>query len=271
MNDFTALSIDEMEAVYSGGFKRARASLGVGAFGMSVSDLPPGFEHVPAHSHRFDGQVELYIALRGNGALEIAGKRVPIDDETIVLVGPSTVRRPIAGPDGLRLLSVGSTPGKAYVSFPQHESGVAESPVAELPGVIEAAADDGTGDADYTARRLSDFNSIGGYFEGVTITPVRRQLELEAFGVNVIDLESTATEYPRHDHVDDGQEEVYVPLRGSGELDLGERGTVPLAPGMMVRVSPPVTRHINPGENGIRVLALGGTPGKPYEPPQRKA
>jgi hypothetical protein len=40
MADYTAVTIDEVEAIYRGAFKRARAALGVTAFGMQVIDIP---------------------------------------------------------------------------------------------------------------------------------------------------------------------------------------------------------------------------------------
>src|SRR5262249_8695838 len=72
---------------------------------------------------------------------------------------------------------------------------------------------------------------------------------------------------PEHDHSEDGQEEVYVTLRGSGEWDIeGER--VPVDPEMIVRISAGTKRKLLPGPEGIRVLALGGVPGKLYERPE---
>src|SRR5665647_2663554 len=94
MTDFTHLAIDDMDAIWSGGFKRAASSLGVKAFGMSVSDLPPGFDKVPAHCHTFDDQEEFYFALAGDGVLEIGGEKVPLDSSTFIRVGPGTIRRP---------------------------------------------------------------------------------------------------------------------------------------------------------------------------------
>ena len=74
-------------------------------------------------------------------------------------------------------------------------------------------------------------------------------------------------QYPEHDHAADGQEEVYVTMRGSGDIEVdGERH--PLDPETMVRVGPGVTRKVWPGEEGIRLIVLGGYPGKPYEAPE---
>ena len=68
MSGCTVKRIDEMEAIYGGAYKRARAELGVTSFGMQVIDFPPNFEHYPEHDHGTDGQEEVYFAL-GGGAV----------------------------------------------------------------------------------------------------------------------------------------------------------------------------------------------------------
>ena len=67
-----------------------------------------------------------------------------------------------------------------------------------------------------------------------------------------------------HDHAGDGQEEVYVVLRGSARLRVGDHETE-LVEGDLVRVGPDTVRKILPGDRGVTVLALGGTPGKVFE------
>jgi hypothetical protein len=95
----------------------------------------------------------------------------------------------------------------------------------------------------------------------------RAQLGVESFGMQVIDLPPNASQYPEHDHAESGQEEVFVVLRGAGEIEIdGERHT--LDTDTMVRVGPQPKRKIWPGEDGMRVLALGGCPGRPYEAPE---
>lgn len=44
MAEYAVKGIDEMEAAYLGGMKKARAELGVESFGMQVIDLPPNFD-----------------------------------------------------------------------------------------------------------------------------------------------------------------------------------------------------------------------------------
>jgi mannose-6-phosphate isomerase-like protein (cupin superfamily) len=83
--------------------------------------------------------------------------------------------------------------------------------------------------------------------------------------MNVIEIDSDCEMYPEHDHLGDGQEEVYVVLRGTATLRSGGRDHL-LEPGTMVRVPPSERRKIMPGPQGVTVLALGATPGKAYEP-----
>ncbi len=114
MGDYAIKRIDEMEAVFRGAFKRARAELGVEAFGMQVIDLPPNLEQFPEHDHAEEGQEEVYVVLRGRGEIEVDGERQPIDPETIVRVGPKARRKLYTGDEPMRVLALGGVPGRAY-------------------------------------------------------------------------------------------------------------------------------------------------------------
>jgi uncharacterized cupin superfamily protein len=114
MSTHTVKRIDEMEAVYGGAFKRARAELGVESFGMQIIDLPPNFEGYPEHDHAEDGQEEVFIALRGDGEIEIAGERFPLDADHVARVASGTMRKVWPGSDGIRLLVIGGKPGGVY-------------------------------------------------------------------------------------------------------------------------------------------------------------
>ena len=106
--------IDEMEAVYAGAFKRARAELGVESFGLQVIDMPAGTDAYPEHDHTHDGQEEVYLALSGGGDIEIEGERHALDTDTMVRVGPAAKRKLWPAGDGLRVLIVGGRPGDVY-------------------------------------------------------------------------------------------------------------------------------------------------------------
>lgn len=114
MAGHTVKRIDEMEAIYRGGFKRVRAELGVESFGMQIIDMPPNFDGYPEHDHELDGQEEVYLTLRGGGELEIDGERHPLDADHVARVGPEAKRKIWPGPDGIRVLVLGGSPGQVY-------------------------------------------------------------------------------------------------------------------------------------------------------------
>ena len=114
MADYTAKGIGDMEAGFGGGFVKARAELGVSAFGMQVIQMPPNYGDYPEHDHADSGQEEVFIALEGSGWMDIEGERVDLDGETLVRVGAGAKRKLYAGPEGIRMLAIGGAPGQAY-------------------------------------------------------------------------------------------------------------------------------------------------------------
>jgi mannose-6-phosphate isomerase-like protein (cupin superfamily) len=121
MADYTAKRIKDMEAGFGGGFVKARAELGVSAFGFQVIQLPPEYDEYPEHDHTDSGQEEVFVALSGSGWMDVEGERVELDGETLVRVGPDTRRKVHAGPQGLRMLVIGGAPGKVYEINPTTE------------------------------------------------------------------------------------------------------------------------------------------------------
>jgi mannose-6-phosphate isomerase-like protein (cupin superfamily) len=114
MSDYTAKRIQDMQAGFGGGFVKARAELGVTAFGMQVIQLPPGFENYPEHDHAETGQEEVFVTLSGSGWMDIEGDRVEMEPQTLIRVGAATKRKVFPGPDGLRMLAIGGCPGEGY-------------------------------------------------------------------------------------------------------------------------------------------------------------
>jgi mannose-6-phosphate isomerase-like protein (cupin superfamily) len=114
VSGFTVKRIEEMEAIYGGSFKRARAELGIESFGMQVIDMPPNVDAYPEHDHSTDGQEEVYLAINGSGEIEIEGERHPLDPDTMVRVGPGVKRKVYTGPEPLRLLVIGGCRDKPY-------------------------------------------------------------------------------------------------------------------------------------------------------------
>jgi mannose-6-phosphate isomerase-like protein (cupin superfamily) len=92
-----------------------------------------------------------------------------------------------------------------------------------------------------------------------------------SFGMHLIEMPPNSGEfYPNHDHLHDGQEEVYVVLGGGGQIAIGDE-RIALEPDTAVRVGPDTKRQLFPGDDGMRVLVLGGVPGKAYEAPSYTA
>jgi len=114
MSDYTVKKIDEMEAVFLGAFKRARAELGVESFGLQVIDMPPNFDNYPEHDHAEDGQEEVFMAIHGGGEIEIAGERFPLDPEHMARVASGVKRKVWPGAEGIRMVIVGGVPGGTY-------------------------------------------------------------------------------------------------------------------------------------------------------------
>lgn len=115
----------------------------------------------------------------------------------------------------------------------------------------------------YEVKRLSEIErAFGG-----AMARVRAALGITAFGVQVVDLPPNSGQLaPEHDHRHDGQEELYLLLRGSAELIVpGE--TIALGPETFVRLGPEVRRRVRSGPDGARILMIGAIPGKPYQPP----
>ena len=109
MDGFTMRRIDELPTTFHGAVKLAGDELGVRSFGMQVLDFPGGFGDYPAHDHAEDGQEEVYVVLDGSAEFEVGGERVDAAAGTMLRVEPETHRTLKAGPDGVRLLAIGST------------------------------------------------------------------------------------------------------------------------------------------------------------------
>jgi uncharacterized cupin superfamily protein len=113
MSGYRARAIDDLPTLWDGFAKLVRAGLGIEAFGANIMDLPPDYM-TKAHDEAESGQEELYVALRGSGAVVVGDEFLPLDDEHVVCVDPGTSRVLSSGADGLRVLCVGGVPGRAY-------------------------------------------------------------------------------------------------------------------------------------------------------------
>jgi hypothetical protein len=113
--DVTVASFEEMEPIYEGLARRARATLGVSAWGMQVLTLPPDWDGYPNHKHDADAfdpnQEEVYIPIEGSGRLEADGEVFELRPGMMARVGPDQLRRIVPGGDGIRFIALGGAPG----------------------------------------------------------------------------------------------------------------------------------------------------------------
>lgn len=119
---------------------------------------------------------------------------------------------------------------------------------------------------DATVKRVDEMET---FYDGL-VTRARAELGVTSWGMQLFDYPPGFDAYPNHNHaegaVDPGQEELYLPLAGSGLLHLdGEQHT--LEPGVWARVGMNQLRRLVPGDSGLKIVVFGGTPGKAFVPP----
>ena len=121
--------------------------------------------------------------------------------------------------------------------------------------------------ADLKVQKIGEIQPYSGpkAIPGIRMRGAARALGVTAWGMSVFEIDPGATGYPEHDHAKDGQEEVYVVLRGSGTVQAGSE-KFEVSAGEMVRVGPGQKRKWTAGPEGVQILAIGSTPGKAYEP-----
>jgi uncharacterized cupin superfamily protein len=112
----------------------------------------------------------------------------------------------------------------------------------------------------YSKVNLDEIEAAG---PGGAVRFVRRELGLQAFGINWFDLPPNAPGVA-HDERESGQEEVNVIIRGSGTYAIdGEE--VPVRAGDVFRFDPETHRQPTAGPEGLTMLAVGAPRGA-YEP-----
>jgi len=117
--------------------------------------------------------------------------------------------------------------------------------------------------SDYTVKSIEELESI--HHGAVKLAGAA--LGIRSFGMQVLDFPAGFSDYPAHDHADDGQEEVYVLLGGSAEFQI-DHERVAVATGQLVRIAPAATRKLVAGPEGARILAVGCAGDRPYERPE---
>jgi mannose-6-phosphate isomerase-like protein (cupin superfamily) len=112
----------------------------------------------------------------------------------------------------------------------------------------------------YSVVRIEEIEPGG---PGGAIRFVRRELGVEAFGINWFELPPNA-EGREHDESSTGQEEVNVIVSGSGVYRIdGEE--VAFEAGTIFRFDPETTRQPVAGPDGFAMVAVGARQGS-YEP-----
>jgi uncharacterized cupin superfamily protein len=86
-----------------------------------------------------------------------------------------------------------------------------------------------------------------------------KSLGLSKLGMNAIRMPKHWEHYPEHDHAADDEEELYIPLEGSGTLH-AEGQIYPMHRGVLIRVGAATRRQIVPGPEGMTLLVLSDRP-----------
>src|SRR4051794_33502451 len=95
--------------------------------------------------------------------------------------------------------------------------------------------------------------------EGYGFRKVRTELGVTAFGVNAIVM---PPHYEARQHLHDEQEELYLGISGSLEIEFGDGTRHPLGPGTFARVDPGTTRRVvNTGDTDAVYVCVGGKGG----------
>ncbi len=101
--------------------------------------------------------------------------------------------------------------------------------------------------------------NLDGLGEGPGFRKVRRELEVEAFGVNAVVMPEG---YETGNHYHDEQEELYFVHRGTVELTFGDGASHVLGPGGLARVDAATVRKVkNVGDEPALYLVTGGKDG----------
>jgi mannose-6-phosphate isomerase-like protein (cupin superfamily) len=103
----------------------------------------------------------------------------------------------------------------------------------------------------YTATNYSEAEerALGMHF-------LRDELDCEGLGFTVVDVDDE-WEGMEHDHAEEGHEEVYMLVDGSGRLTVEGEG-LPLEPGDTVRVAPDASRKLE--FDGSSTMVIAGAP-----------
>jgi mannose-6-phosphate isomerase-like protein (cupin superfamily) len=105
---YTVVDVDSLEGEGPAGMvrKTGRAT-GARAFGFKYFTIPPGVEG-REHEHSAENQEEVYFVVKGDGTMRIDGEEIELRPGRFVRVDPESIRVPIAGDEGLELVTFGA-------------------------------------------------------------------------------------------------------------------------------------------------------------------
>jgi hypothetical protein len=128
----TVKRVEDFEAIFGGGFRRARAGLGVTSFGLAVIDLPPNFKLYPEHDQTHDDQEEVYTPVFGKVTLRVGEEEYELEPGVFARVGATEKRKLITGDEPARVIAMGAMPGRAYTPPEFSEEGATPPPLSEI-------------------------------------------------------------------------------------------------------------------------------------------
>jgi tetratricopeptide (TPR) repeat protein len=130
----------------------------------------------------------------------------------------------------------------------------------------------------YVSARLDELEAApilapGATDEGRKRFDVRRRLDITSFGIQAFSAPRGVDVIREHDETllgEAGQEELYIVMTGAATFEIdGESVEAPS--GSFVYVQPTAKRKATATDDGTTILAVGGTPGKAYEPSPQEA
>src|SRR5215475_7391424 len=99
---------------------------------------------------------------------------------------------------------------------------------------------------DITIKQIDELERYTGPFQkGQEFFFAGKSLGLSKLGMNAIRMPPHWEHYPEHDHAADNEEELYIPLEGSGTLH-AEGQTYPMHRGILIRAVRPPNERLYP-------------------------
>lgn len=108
--------------------------------------------------------------------------------------------------------------------------------------------------ADLTIKHSDEFEVFDSE-PGIKLLYAGLGLGVVGWNMNIIKMEPNCSSYREHNHSNDGQEKVYIILRGTAKL-ITEDGETEMESGMMARIGPEERRKFISGVDGVSILSM---------------